>query len=74
MLDLIAGNEIEIEFLFKQPYERLQEIQRSNSSQRFPHVEGLLLSILGFHTLLENKRKQVSPGASLWMSNFIITE
>ena len=70
VLDMLHGNELETELLFRNPYRRLlaaRALFPPSESPRFTHLESLLLTVLGTAELY----KQVRRSGKSWISNVI---
>ena len=66
VLDLISNADLEIEFMFRQPYVRLKEVQKE-TNETFPYLESLLLSVIGFNRALY--QGIVKKNGGKWTSN-----
>lgn len=65
VLDLINNTDIEAQFLFRNPLEVLRRLKLKGLS--FPHLEGLLLNVLGTYNL----HKRVRSKGGYWVSNVL---
>jgi hypothetical protein len=74
-LDLVNNVDIEAQFLFRNPLDVLRKLKSVPSKEHqqvrvFPYLEGLLLHVLGTHSL----HKKVRTNGKLWVSNVIDPE
>jgi hypothetical protein len=65
VLDFINNTDIEAQFLFQNPLEVLRRLKMKGLS--FPHLEGLLLHVLGTYNL----HKRVRSKGNQWVSNVL---
>ena len=68
VLDLLNNHDLEMEFMFRQPYVRMKEIEKL-TDKSFPFLESLLLSVLGFNGALY--QGIVKKKGQRWRSNFL---
>ena len=71
VLDLINNADLEMEFMFRQPYKTLKEIEK-RTDETFPYLESLLMSVIGFNGALY--QGIVKANGKKWISNCLKPE